>query len=279
MKKIFIAYADDAMAWSLKRIGRQAKRIGVFDEIILYTPASLPEDVRTHPLMSHKRGAGLWYWKPNVIVKTLQDYPDAYVCYCDAGCTLRKSFAWDMMFRALEEYETILFRYEKHQPQWGKLGSSTSEIVNWTKKDMLDFLNTYLKDTNYCKNNLLLAGLLFIRNPYNSLLNDWLSIMKNSPDLIVDPTDEEIIFQHEGYAGHRHDQSLISALAPYYPGTLILPECSEKYSPDAFVYASRVRAQNALQGYATLMKHYFRRILGDKYFEAVKSFFFKRYNS
>lgn len=56
------------MAWSLNRIGRQARRLGIFDEVILYTPQDLSEEVRTHPLMQYSRGAG----KANLLLNEWQ---------------------------------------------------------------------------------------------------------------------------------------------------------------------------------------------------------------
>ena len=32
-KLVFISYANEAMAYSLKRIGRQARKLGIFDEV------------------------------------------------------------------------------------------------------------------------------------------------------------------------------------------------------------------------------------------------------
>ena len=55
---VFISYANEAMAFSLKRIGRQARKLGIFDEVILYTPADVPEYVRKSPLFACPRGAG-----------------------------------------------------------------------------------------------------------------------------------------------------------------------------------------------------------------------------
>ena len=42
---VFISYANEAMAYSLHRIGRQARKLGVFDEVILYTPSDVPDYV------------------------------------------------------------------------------------------------------------------------------------------------------------------------------------------------------------------------------------------
>lgn len=64
MKKIFIAYADSNMAYSLKRIGDQAHSIGVFDDVLLWTPEKLPQYVLDSPLMKYDRGGGYWASKP-----------------------------------------------------------------------------------------------------------------------------------------------------------------------------------------------------------------------
>ena len=58
MKKVFIAYANDAMAYSLKRIGRQAKKLRIFDDILLYTPNDLPDYAKNCDLMQYSYGGG-----------------------------------------------------------------------------------------------------------------------------------------------------------------------------------------------------------------------------
>lgn len=270
MRKVFVSYADSNMAWSLKRIGRQARRAQVFDEVLLYTPDSLPQEVISHPLMSYPRGAGLWYWKPNIIKTTLERFPDSIVVYCDAGSSIRKSFVWGMLFRAIEEYDTICFRYDLQQPKWGKWGAGTSEMFHWTKKEALDFFDNYFGDTSYRSYRQISGGLLFMKNKDNALLDEWLNLMRYHPELIIDPSVEEIASQHKGYAGHRHDQVILSALAPRSRSTLILPDTSEDFTPDAFVHASRIRAKDRKEGYLTLAKHWLRRVLKDDTFEALK---------
>ena len=86
----FISYADDRMSYSLQRIGRQAKRLGIFDEVILYTPDMLPDELKKSPLMQYSRGGGYWSWKPAILNETLQRADDGdIVIYVDAGCTNR----------------------------------------------------------------------------------------------------------------------------------------------------------------------------------------------
>ena len=58
MKRVFIAYADENMAYSLKRIGKQASNLEVFDEVILWTPQMLPNWIKQSPLMQYSYGGG-----------------------------------------------------------------------------------------------------------------------------------------------------------------------------------------------------------------------------
>lgn len=112
MKKVFIAYGDEMMKYSLKRIARQAQKIGLFDEIILWTPEKLPDYIKQSPLIYNKRGGGYWVWKPIIIYETLQRYEEGtYVVYIDAGCTLKKGAKWHLLLRLLENYDTICFQY------------------------------------------------------------------------------------------------------------------------------------------------------------------------
>lgn len=63
MKKVFVAYANDKMAYALERIGKQANALGIFDEVILYRPEMLPDYVRNSVLMQYSYGGGYWPWK------------------------------------------------------------------------------------------------------------------------------------------------------------------------------------------------------------------------
>ena len=72
-KVIFITYGDEIYRDSRARIRKMAEDTGIFDEILVYTPADLPDEVKNHELMQYKRGGGYWFWKPYVILKTLQE--------------------------------------------------------------------------------------------------------------------------------------------------------------------------------------------------------------
>lgn len=273
MKKVFIAYADEALAYSLKRIGRQARRLKIFDEVILYTPADLSDELRAHPLMQHRRGGGYWLWKPWLIEKTLREHaPGDIVVYVDAGSTLRKSPEWDRLFGLMEQYDTLCFQYEETVPEFARWGSASTKIKYWTKKSLLNYLDQYFQDTAYRENCKIMGGLLFMKNPDNSLLRNWLDISLNHPELIVDPTPEEMKDQEPGFAYHKHEQSIITALAYYDKTVCMIPETYEKYRPDTFAWASRCRAANFREYIAWKTKTDARNLLGNGTIDKLKKF-------
>ncbi len=271
MKKIFIAYADAALAYSLKRIGRQARQLNVFDEVILYTPADLSDELTAHPLMQHRRGGGYWLWKPWLIQKTLREHePGDVVVYADAGSTLRKSPEWERLFGLMEHYDTLCFQYAETVPEFAYWGNTCTRIKYWTKKSALTYLDNYFQDTGYRENCKIMGGLLFMKNPDNSLLRQWLDISLNHPELIVDPTEEELKEQDPGFAYHKHEQSFLTALAFYDKTACMIPETYEKYSPDTFAWASRCRAANFREYLSWAIKMRMRHLLGDETFEKGK---------
>lgn len=274
MKKIFIAYADSNLAYSLKRIGRQARRLRIFDEVILYTPADLPDYVLRSPLMKEKKGGGYWAWKPVIIHETLQRHEEGdIVVYVDAGCSLNKSTEWDLMFKLMQEYDTLCFHYDAVMPVWEKFGNTSTNIKYWTKKSALDFLDSYCQDNRYHEALKIWGGLLFVKGKENTFLKKWMDITLNHPAVIVDPTEEELKHQPTGFAFHKHDQSVMTALAFYDKRTLVLPEISETKGESSFVWGERMRAKDYWQFLSESIKHHLRRKLGDNVFETCKKAF------
>ena len=111
MEKILIFYGTEEFQGSLKRLKKEAEILNIFDKIIIYTPDDLPIHIKANPLMNYKKGGGYWIWKPYIIWKTLQDYPNSIVIYIDAGCTISKSEEWNYYIKVIKENDTILFQY------------------------------------------------------------------------------------------------------------------------------------------------------------------------
>lgn len=271
-KVVFISYANEVMAYSLKRIGRQARRLNIFDEVILYAPADVPAYAKDSVLFSCARGGGYWCWKPALIYETLQRFEEGtVVVYVDAGCTLRKSPAWGEYLKQMETYDTLCFQYAESQPQWERWGAGSSKIKHWTKKKTLDFVQDYFQNPDAGELCQIMGGILFMKGRENAVLQTWKELMFSRPDLIMDPTADELEDQYPWFAGHRHDQAILTPLAASDPHTLVLPEVSEAYRPDSFVWASRIRARNVWEYLVVQAKHYLRIWMGDEKFEKMKS--------
>jgi hypothetical protein len=271
MKKIFISYADDNMRYSLKRIGKQAKRLGIFDEIILYTPDLLPSYIKESPLMAYKRGGGYWAWKPAIIWETLQRSGDGdCVIYADAGCSLKKSGEWEKYWNGLSDHNTIVFQFGNEMPEWEPFGTTSTKIKHWTKQSTFRYFEGLL-GKGYGDYNKIWGGFVLCKGKENGFIKRWLDITLLYPELIIDPLGKEIEEQSPSFACHRHDQSIITPLTRLYPlDVLILTETSETEHKKAAVIASRIRAKTYRVYVGLRLKYYLRRCLGDKLFDGVK---------
>lgn len=270
MKRIFVAYADAKMAYSLKRIGAQAKKLHFFDEIRLYTPDELPIDVRKWELMQYGYGGGYWAWKPYIIWDTLQkEDDDTQVFYVDAGCTLRCGFEWKWLSELAKDYETILFHYKEIMPEWAKFGSTSSKIKYWTKKESLDFFDKYVGDPQWKEHRKIWGGCVVMTNKNNALLSDWITVMRDYPNIILDPKPEDP--QESYFAQHKHDQSLLVALVQRHKNNcLVLPEFQESMGKSVAIFASRIRAKTRMDYVRYLIKNHVRKMIGSNLYNRIK---------
>ena len=104
MKKVFVAYANDKMAYALERIGKQANALGIFDEVILYRPEMLPDYVRNSVLMQYSYGGGLLGMEAiHYLRDTSEKRGRNYCLLCGCRCNIAKRNRVDFVFRAYEE--------------------------------------------------------------------------------------------------------------------------------------------------------------------------------
>ena len=258
------------MAYSLKRIGRQARKLGIFDEVVLHTPDSLPEYVRSCELMKHTYGGGYWAWKPALIWETLQRAEEGdVVCYVDAGCTLHKTTEWDVYFELMKKYDTMLFAYPDRMPLWEKFGTTSTAIKHWTKKTAVDFYDAYVGNEMWREHNKVLGGFIFAKGRDNRLIESWKDIVLEHPEVI----DDSGVFdeQYPFFARHKHDQPALTALScKYSDSCIVMPELLDEGPDKAAVVATRIRAGRWSDSLVWHLKRIARRILGERLVGKIK---------
>lgn len=246
MYKVFITYGDGNFKATLKRVRSEALALHVFDKVIVYTPKDLECDIGGFVTKYSDRGGGYWIWKPYLILKTLQKYPDAVVVYADAGCTLNANIPeWNRWFELMSENQLLVTRYRRNVDYgWEQtFGTNSVAIETWTRKMVMDFFDGLFRHRQWHQNEKLLAGFMMVRMGAKPLLQEWLGLMYLHPEFLVDMQEEKE--QYSSFIMHRHDQSLLTALVYYYKEKkdfpiAILQETAESDN-NAAVVATRKR--------------------------------------
>lgn len=246
MYKVFITYGDGNFKSTLKRVRSEALALHVFDKVIVYTPKDLEGDIGGFVTKYSDRGGGYWIWKPYLILRTLQKYPNAVVVYADAGCSLNANMQeWNKWFEVMLENYLLLTHYRRNVDYgWEQaFGTNSVAIETWTRKMAMDFFDGLFRHRQWHQKEKLWAGFMMVRMGAKPLLQEWLSLMYLHPEFLVDMQEEKE--QYPSFITHRHDQSLLTALVYYYKEKkdfhiAILPETAES-NRDAAVVASRIR--------------------------------------
>ncbi len=276
-KNIIISYADENMIYSLKQWGIQARYLPCFDKVIKYTKKDLPLEILNHPLMQYKKGGGYWVWKPYLIWKTLQDYPDGTkVFYMDSGCSVHPGNDWYIYLEELDKYSTLLFQYAANIPSWKKYtpdGSSAIEV--WTKKKTLDFFDSYLGTSDYHRFSKIEGGYIFCKGKNNPFIKEWLDITLTHPELVMEPGEDELKDQYRAFCGlHRHDQSIITPIAYKYKETNIIHVSPDVFdeNPISLIIRSSRNHINKKRFYMIFLRYHLQGVLGMRCYNSIKVF-------
>ena len=235
------------------RIRRQAKRVGIFSQVITYSSEDLPEYVRSSPLFAFKRGGGYWAWKPYIIQKTLEICSEGdVVYYVDAGCALnRDSKEWDFFQEQMQTHNAIFFQYRSDYdyPGWMEFcktkESCNPKVKYWTKPSVLAYFKDYFGDEQFMDYNKIWGGACIIKKHAGShVLDEWYRLMLYEPGLFMDPYGADLEHLPLTFNCHRHDQSVITPLIFHYKereNILVIPETAESGKKTAAIVADRFR--------------------------------------
>jgi hypothetical protein len=211
----FVTYGDHRFAHSKLRIAKEAAAMG-FDHIGVYGPEHLPPDFiqRTAPYIHEARGAGYWIWKPYILKITFGEMRPGDICtYADAGCRLNPRGS-----KRLTEYFEMLNDAS---------GCLSLQVLGHTERmhtcsRLFDYYaigaDDPVRDTDQ-----LIGGILFFRKCETTqrIVDEFYETALRRPDLFTDAYNHET--QDPAFAGHRHDQSVLSLIRKR-AGTVIIPD-------------------------------------------------------
>lgn len=250
MKKKFITYGSNAFLQSAKRITEEAKSLNIFDETQRYEYSDLPYALKSSPLFLDRKKGGHWIWKAYVIFDSLSKLNNGDILvYVDCGSELKNKAGWKLQFDKLKQSDALFFQYrDNHNYGWKNFNPDLTDdpkLKYWTKQSIVEnFRQLFENDDEWLGKNKLWAGFMILKKTpeITQLIKDWLDLMIYRPDLVADPLIFERQNQPEGFASHRYDQTILSAIVRYYDTKInieINDEESEGDYPDQIVKATR----------------------------------------
>lgn len=205
IKAHLLSFANRRYRGSLARIRSEARRIGRFASIHAVDERSLAADYwRDHAdtVRRHRRGYGLWTWKPHVIRRRLEELPAGdMLVYCDAGCSLNAEGR-----SRLEEY----FSLAAGHPTGVLAFTLEGRMGQWTKRATLAAFNA--DEPAMRARRMVAAGTMLLRAGPETLdlVREWERRMRDVSIVDDSPSPQG---EHPEFRGHRHDQSIWSLLA------------------------------------------------------------------
>jgi hypothetical protein len=160
-------------------------------------------------ILDQKRGAGYWLWKPYLILKTMEMYPDnTVIVYADSGVVMSKPIA--PLLKELNKKPMIFTRSNELVPLRAHLKKEAQQRLG------LSALDPRLNAPD------LWAFFMVLKNTTETraFVKEWLALCEMKDVLTDVPFNPDI--QEKGFLGHLHDQSLLSLVAANHPDKTII---------------------------------------------------------
>lgn len=196
-KKItVINCCDEKFEVPRKACSETSLKVGKADKVIEYSPDMIDKEFKdkNKELLSVKRGAGLWIWKPYFILKALESIPEGdYLIYLDAGVVVIDEFRH--LIDSLEKSGQDIMAFE--------LPLLAEE---WTKRETYTAIYPELKESV----NQILAGYIVLKNtPFSrDLIAEWLRYMLDPVCILPHIVTGEA--NHRNFVETRDDQSVFT---------------------------------------------------------------------
>lgn len=201
---VAINFADNQFEKQRKYNTKTAYSRGKVDKVIEFSPKDIDNEFRnSHSnIFQYKRGAGLWLWKPYIILKALKSINDGdYLFYCDSGAYYTNKVSY--LVKTMEKYQQSIMGFELPMLE-----------RQFTKGET--FANMHYEEKN---NNQLLGGYVLLKKCKESInfVEEWLKY--SSIEENISPNRFSNISDSDDFIVHREDQSIFSIL--YHQHNLI----------------------------------------------------------
>lgn len=212
MKKYIITYGDEKCKSARMRFVQNALNLNIFDEVIGYSEKDISSELQRSSIIKEKRGGGLWSWKPDIILTTLNKMEDGdYLIYCDAGCTLYNSKEWNHYWKILENHDIIAQRIYQRTDKW-------------TRRNIIDYFSASIpRKWEKCYQHLATVIILKVSPLTRFFVKEWRNLMIEHPEMVEDVIVKEKSYESDCFIENRHDQAIYSAMIYNYL-------CNEKTS-------------------------------------------------
>jgi hypothetical protein len=211
-RSVFLTFGGgtDEFRNAAQRIGRQAREMCVFDEVLVHTDRTLQSDyplefeIQQHFMHTHPRGLGYWWWKPFLAMQVLYNLrPGDLLCYLDAGCELNPVARMRMLhYMALARHCGSCF-FATGWPEW-----------KFQKADLLAaFRLTGNTEFLYSRQIEANSWMIVKSDITTQLCRQWYRYhCSDNHHLATDAPSRSVPSECPGFCEHRHDQSILSIL-------------------------------------------------------------------
>lgn len=204
-KLYFISYGSKQYSIQKKRIGHQAKKFKIFNDVILYSQNSLDSRFlnKFSNLFNDDIGGGYWIWKSHIVLKTFNLMKEGDILlYVDSGSTLNvngKKRLLDYIDKLNSSEKSILcFQMNNYVEK------------EWTTKQVFEALNANNKP-HITNTSQVMGGVFLVKKSNESIkfFQDFQAYVYSDINLITNYYQE---LQDTKFKSCRHDQSLFSVM-------------------------------------------------------------------
>jgi len=209
VKYHFITFATKSYKKYAEDLCNSAIKNGGFDTVQIYNFDDLDSvfKIKNQNILTQKRGAGYWLWKPYIIYKKILEIEDGDIlCYCDSQYIFQKN---------IREITDIWLKDINIGIPNTKPSSGLELEKSYSKFDAFTIMNVpqgQIRD-NFINSIQAWAGFTVYRKCFNSIrfISEWLTYAQD--ERII--TDIESRFGPEDFffKDNRHDQTILSILS------------------------------------------------------------------